>query len=147
MERELFISTGGGIRVCALSGEVRRQAALDGAGVLCAGHGQLLCACENGREIFRLDRGTLMPQAVYPGGPGLCDLCMSRDGTHLYALCGDADSVMMLDARGGQPLMVNRAGCAPRQMVLAEDVLAVAGGESGCVHLLSSQDSTPLSCA
>ena len=94
MERELFVSTGGGICVCALSGEVGRQAALEGAGALCAAKEHLLCACGYGREIFRLDRRTLMPQAVYPGGPGVCELRLSRDGTHLLVLCGDADSVI-----------------------------------------------------
>lgn len=137
MERELFVSTGGGI--CALSGGIRRQAALEDAGALCAGREHLLCACGCGREIFRLDRRTLMPQAVYPGGPGVCDLCLSQDGTRLYALCGDADSVMMLDARSGQMLIVCRVGCAPRRMALEGGTLAVAGGESGFVHLLSAR--------
>ena len=139
MERELFVSTGGGIRVCALSGEVRRQAALEGAGALCAAKEHLLCACGCGREIFRLDRWALMPQAVYPGGPGVCELRLSRDGTHLLVLCGDADSVMMLDARSGRPLVVSRVGCNPRQMALDGDTLAIAGGESGFVHLLNAQ--------
>ena len=139
MERELLISTGFGIRVCALSGEVRRQAALEGAGALCASQDQLLCACGNGREIFRLDRQTLMPQALYPGGPGVCGLCLSEDGARLYVLCGEADSVMMLDARSGRPLMINRAGCNPQQMALEGNTLAIAGGESGCVHLLNAR--------
>lgn len=139
MERELLISTDSGIRVCALSGEVRRQAAFEGADALCASQDQLLCACGNGREIFRLDRQTLMPQALYPGGPGVCGLCLSEDGAYLYMLCGEADSVMMLDARSGQPLMINRAGCNPQQMALEGDTLAIAGGESGCVHLLSAR--------
>ncbi|MGN0773150.1 MAG: YncE family protein [Candidatus Ventricola sp.] len=139
MERELIVSTGGGIRVCALSGEVRQQTALEGAGALCAAEEHLLCACGNGREIFRLDRRTLMPQALYPGGPGVCDLRMSQDGRRLAVLCGDADSVMMLDARSGQPLFVSRVGCNPRQMALEGDTLAIAGGESGCVHLISAR--------
>lgn len=139
MERELFVSTGDGICACALSGEVRRRAALGDAGALCASDAHLLCACGRGREIFRLDRQTLMPQAVYPGGPGVCALHLSRDGARLYALCGDADSVMMLDAHSGQPLIVSSVGCAPRQMALEGDTLAVAGGESGYVHLLSAQ--------
>lgn len=139
MERELFVSTGDGICVCALSGEIRRQAALGDAGALCASGVHLLCACGYGREIFRLDRRTLMPQAVYPGGPGVCDLCLSQDGMRLYALCGEADGVMMLDARSGQPMIVSRVGCAPRQMALEGGTLAIAGGESGFVHLLSAQ--------
>lgn len=139
MERELFVSTGGGIRVCALSGEVRRQAALKGAGALCAAKEHLLCACGCGREIFRLDRWALMPQAVYPGGPGVCELRLSQNGMHLLVLCGDADSVMMLDARSGRPLVVSRVGCNPRQMALDGDTLAIAGGESGFVHLLNAQ--------
>lgn len=139
MERELFVSTGGGIRACALSGEGGRQAALEGAGALCAAKEHLLCACGCGREIFRLERRTLMPQAVYPGGPGVCELRLSQDGTHLFALCSDADSVMMLDARSGRPLVVSRVGCNPRQMALEGDTLAIAGGESGFVHLLSVQ--------
>lgn len=139
MERELFVSTGDGICVCALSGEIRRQAALADAGALCVSGAHLLCACGRGRELLRLDRRTLMPQAVYPGGPGICDLCLSPDGSRLYALCGEADSVMMLDARSGQPLIVSRVGCAPRQMALRGGTLAVAGGESGFVHLLSAR--------
>ena len=138
MERELFVSTGGGIRVCALSGEVRRQAALEGAGALCAAKEHLLCACGCGREIFRLDRRTLMPQAVYPGGPGVCDLRLSQDGTHLFALCGDADSLLMLDAQTGAPMIVNRVGMGPCAMAMDETgrVIAVAGGECARAVLL-----------
>ena len=139
MERELFVSTGGGIRVCALSGETKRQDALAGAGALCVLREHVLCACEDGREIFRLDRKTLMPQALYPGGPGVCQLLPSPDGKRLYALCADADSVMLLDAQSGQPLIVSRTGSNPRQMALCGDTLAIAGGESGCVHLLCAR--------
>ena len=46
---------------------------------------------------------------------------------------------MMLDARSGRPLVVSRVGCNPRQMALDGDTLAIAGGESGFVHLLNAQ--------
>ena len=139
MEREIYASTDGGIRVCALSGEVRRQAALEHAGALCAGQNTLLCVGENGRAIFRFDRRTLMPQALYPGGPGACDLRLSQDESRLAVLCGDADSVMLLDAQSGQPLIVRSAGCAPRQMAQDGDTLAIAGGESGYVYLICAR--------
>lgn len=139
MEREIFVSTGGGISVFSLAGERLRAAGLEGAGALCVSDDQLFCAGDDGRVILRLDRRTLMVQALFAGGPGICDLLVSSDGTRLYALCADADSVLLLDACSGQPMIVSRAGCNPKQMALCGDVLAVAGGESGCVHLLDAR--------
>lgn len=138
MEREIFVSTGGGISVFSLAGERLRAAGLEGAGALCVSGGDVFCAGDEGRVICRLDRAALMTQALFAGGPGICELLVSPDGAYLYALCADADSVLLLDARSGQPMIVCRAGCNPRRMALYGDVLAVAGGESGCVHLLNA---------
>ena len=55
MERELFVSTGGGIRVCALAGEVRRQAALEGAGALCAAKEQVTVALREKEEVVKVE--------------------------------------------------------------------------------------------
>lgn len=66
-------------------------------------------------------------------------LLLSADGTQLYALCGDADSILMLSAQTGEPMLINRAGVNPREMSLDGEVLAVAGGESGMVILLCAR--------
>ena len=134
-----MVSGDGGIGVFSLSGERLRDAPLDGAGALCAAGEDLLCAAQDGRVIWRLDRRTLVPRGLFPGGPGACDLCVSPDGACMYILCADADSVLLCDARSGQARYLNRVGCNPQQMALDGDVLAVAGGESGCVHLLGAQ--------
>lgn len=137
MEQELYLSDGNNIYACSLSGEVKRRTKLEGAGALYISKEHLLCA--GAWEIYRLDRRTLLPQALYPGGPGICDLCLSEDEKTLYALCCDADSVIMIDAHNGQTLLLNRVGCAPRQMVYLNQMLIVAGGESGCIHWISAQ--------
>lgn len=137
MEQELYLSDGNHIYACSLSGEVNRRTKLEGAGALYVAKEHLLCA--GAWEIYRLDRRTLLPQALYSGGPGICDLCLSEDEKTLYALCGDADSVIMIDAQSGQTLLLNRVGCAPRQMVYLNHMLIVAGGESCCIHWISAQ--------
>jgi len=119
-------------------GETQFSASLNGAGALCAGRDHLFCAAEGG-AIWRLDTCTLLPQALYPGGPGVCGLLLSADETRLYALLADGDSVLLSDAKTGCPLVLNRCGSNPRQMVLTQNVLAVAGGESGCIHLYDAQ--------
>ena len=65
-------------------------------------------------------------------------LLLSPDGERLYVLSAEADSVLMLRARTGEPVYLNRAGVNPRELALDGDVLAIAGGESGAVFLLSS---------
>lgn len=51
----------------------------------------------------------------------------------LYALCADADSLLMLDAVSGAPMMVNRVGVNPSAMALDETgtLLAVAAENAG----------------
>ncbi len=136
MRREVFVSTGEGIDVWTADGVLKRQAALEGAGALCLKGRQLLCAC--GCAVWRLDRQSLAPLGVFSGGPGVCDLKTSPDGRLLYVLCGDADSVLVCDGESGQAMMLNRAGVNPRQMVLEDGILAIAGGESGCVELFDA---------
>ena len=96
----------------------------------------MFCACRE--AIWRLDRASLMPRALFAGGPGVCDLLCSADGTYLYALCAEADSLLMLDAKTGDMLLLNRAGVNPRHMVICGGMLAVAGGEEGSVLLFDS---------
>lgn len=146
MAREIYVSRRDGI--CKFSSEGKRlqYAALEGAGALCVGKEQLFCALDEGYAIVRLDPQTLMQQTVFSGGPGIVQLMLSVDGLRLYALCADADSVLMLDAQSGTPLIVCRVGCNPQQMALCDGVLAVAGGESGCVHLLDMHSLEPHGC-
>ena len=122
----LYISTGSEIVAC--SGAQIQCAPLPGSGVLCVSGKALFCASGEDRVIWKLDSEALMPQAVFPAGPGVCDLCVSRDGKRLYALLGEADSVLMCDAGTGAALVVCRCGVNPRHMALSGDVLAVAGG-------------------
>lgn len=134
MRKGIALSTYEGIEILSQQGELLCAAPMKGAGALCAGREHLFCAGENG-EIWRLDCGSLLPQMVFRGGPGICDLKISSDGVRLYALLGDCDSILLCDAHSAKPLVVNRCGCNPRCMVLHADVLAAAGGESGCIHL------------
>lgn len=114
-----------------------RQTRLDGAGTLCASAGQIFCAC--GSVIWRLDSSMLVPTALFAGGPGISRMHVFEDS--LIALCADADSVLLMDAASGAPLVVNRVGLCPRDMALDETagVLAVAGGETGEAVLLSAR--------
>lgn len=138
MAQEIYVAYRGGIGVYSMAGEKLRAAALEGAGALCISSTHIFCAVEEGRVILRLNRHTLTPEAVFVGGPGVSQLMASADGKQLYALCNEADSVLMLDAVSGMPMIVCRAGCNPQQMALRGDMLAIAGGESGCVYLLDA---------
>ena len=114
-----------------------RQIPLERTGAVCAGHEDVFCAC--GRQIVRLDVRTLLPKSAFCGGPEMNDLKASKDGTALYALCSEGDSVLLIDLNRGEPVLLNRAGVNPRNMAIDESVLAVAGGESGEVHLLCAR--------
>ena len=129
-----YLSVKDGILMIAADGRALRHAPLEGAGALRAGKHALFCADEHG-TIWRLNRETLLPEAVFSAGPGVCDLCLSADETRLYALLADANSVVLLDSQTGRPLLLNGCGCDPRQILLHRGMLAAAGGESGCVHL------------
>lgn len=129
----LYISTGSGIAACS-SGRIM-HAPLPGSGALCASGRHLFCAGREDRAVWRLDSTTLMPQAVFPAGPGVCDLCLSGDRKRLFALLGEADSVLMCDAKTGAALVVSRCGVNPRRMRVSGELLVVAGGESCRVHL------------
>lgn len=138
MEREILVSGGDAVRVISLDGaEQRKSILLEGAGALCAVEEHVFCACN--QAIWKLERKTLMPQALLSGGPGIREMLFSDDQSKMYVLCGDADSVLMLDGRTGEPLLINRAGVNPQQMALDGDVLAIAGGESGYVFLFCAQ--------
>lgn len=134
MEKKLIVSLHDGIAVISQQNGGLCHAPFDGAGALCAGDAGVFCA-DNGGALWRLDPETLMPQTLGCGGPGICDLKLSACGTRLYALLGEADCVLMSDAYTGSPIALNRCGCNPRGMACSGDLLAVAGGESGCVHL------------
>jgi len=110
---------------------------LEQAGALCASTSHVFCAC--GRMIWKLDRKTLTPTGLFCGGPDMCQLMLSPNGMCLYALCGEADSILQLNAGTGEALFLNRVGVNPRQMSLDRDLIAVAGGESGLVLILRAR--------
>ena len=135
----MIVSGGGGLRELFAPGLFwGKTARLEGVGALCAGQGMLFCACAPGDVIWRLDAQSLMPTALFAGGPGVRALSLSEDGKRLYALCGDADSLLMLDAQTGAPMIVNRVGMGPCAMTMDEAgrVIAVAGGECARAVLL-----------
>lgn len=135
---ELLVSGGGAVRAFALDGIWReRHIPLEHAGAICIAGRNVFCA--SGDRIVRLDAQSLLPKAILGGGPDMVDLKTSEDGAYLYALCGEADSVLMFNLRSCEPVLLNRAGVNPKRIAIDGDVLAVAGGESGAVHLLCAK--------
>lgn len=143
----MIVSGGDELRVFAPPGrEALTRIRLEGAGALCASHGAVFCASEWGDMVWRLDARRLVPTGLFAGGPGMKRLLLSPDGTRLLALCTEADSVLLLDAGCGLPLVLAKTGLNPQNIALDEtgDVLAVAAGESGEVLLLSARSLTLL---
>lgn len=122
-------------------GEPLASCALERAGALCAAKDALFAACGGESVIWRLDKSTLVPTGVFAGGPGIAQLMLSCDGRRLYALCSEADSLLMLSAETGMPMVLARAGVNPADMALDErgETIAVAGGACGEVLLLSAR--------
>ena len=83
---------------------------------------------------------------LFAGGPGMKRILSSPDGTRLLLLCAEADSVLLLDAGCGLPLVLARAGLNPQNIALDEtgDVLADAAGERGEELLMSARSLTLL---
>lgn len=133
-----MLSLHDGIAAVSPQGRVVLRAPLEGAGALCVNEHSLFCADQSG-TIWQFDRATMMPRTLGSGGPGICSMCLSPCGTRLYALLGDADSLLMSDAQNGRPLVVNRCGCNPRMMRYGKGKLIAAGGESGCMHVYHAQ--------
>jgi len=136
MAREIVISSGDTLRMISLEQDERetQSVPLDRAGALCTSESHIICACDS--VIWQFDRKRLMPTGLFGGGPGMCSLLLSQDGMHLFALCGEADSVLMISTQSGEPILLNKAGVNPREMALDGEILAIAGGESGLVLIL-----------
>lgn len=148
MKGRVIVSVDGGLReltwpLCGVGGLVR----LEGAGPLCAREGAVFCACPGNRVIWRLDARSLTPTGLFAGGPGMCALRSSPDGSRLYALCAEADSLLMLDGATGMPIALNRVGVNPGAMAMDEagEVIAVAGGECARTVLLCARTLNVLS--
>ena len=137
MEGQLIASDSGAGALYRIGADGVRRTPLAGASALCAGRGSIYCASRREDVIWRLSAGTLCPQQLFAGGPGVSRLILSPDGAALYALCQDADSVLMLSAATGMPMLLTRAGQQPRGMALdgSGRCLAVAGG-GACEALL-----------
>lgn len=113
------------------------EATLEGSGALCTCGGKVFAAGERDGAIYRFDERLLL-SGIYAGGPGMCAMCASSDAERLYVLLADANSVLMLHATDGTPMVLARAGIHPRQMHLdpLNGVLVIAGGEDGCARVL-----------
>ncbi|MEG0767381.1 MAG: beta-propeller fold lactonase family protein [Clostridia bacterium] len=107
---------------------------------LCGRDGWIYCACMADACIWRLRGDNLQPVQCYAAGKGIEHICLSRDGRRLYALLGEADSLLMLDVDAGYPLMSTPVGVHPRDMRLDHSGrwLAVAGGASGSILMLEA---------
>lgn len=112
---------------------------LEHAGAICAACGDVFCTSDD--RIVRMDAQSFLPKAILGGGPDMVDLKVSADGAYLYALCGEADSILMLKLRSGEPVLLNHVGVNPRRMVLdgKGEKISIAGGESGEVGLMSAR--------
>lgn len=148
MKGRVIVSVDGGLRGLSLPGcEAGGLIRLEGAGPLCAHRDGVFCACARERAIWRLDARSLTPTGLFAGGPGMRALLPSPDGTRLYALCAEADSLLMLDGATGMPIALNRVGVNPGAMAMDEtgEVLAVAGGECARTVLLCARTLNVLS--
>jgi len=111
---------------------------MPGAGALSTWRGLVLCADSADDCIRVLDADTLQTQRSISAGPGIRALQPGMDGASLYALAGDADSLLKLDMTDGALQMLARVGVQPRDMAMDPSgrLLAVAGGASCCVHIV-----------
>lgn len=147
MGERIIVSGGDEVRVFAPPGrESLEQIRLEGAGALCAYRQTVFCASDWGDMVWRLDAKKLVPTGLFAGGPGMQRLLLSPDGARLLILCAEADSVLLLDAACGAPLVLARTGLNPQSIALDEsgEILAVAAGESGEALLLSARSLTQL---
>lgn len=138
MKKRIIVSGGDEIRELDDRLMPGRRIQLEGSGALCAAQNEIFCACSWGDMIWKLNAAQLVPTGLFAGGPGMRELIVSRDGERLFALCSDADSLLMLSSKTGAPMMVNRVGVNPLSVTQDEtgDVLAVACGEYACTALL-----------
>ena len=141
MGESMVVSGGGALRLLDLPrGRKAARTALEGVQALCAGRNGIYAASRWGEVIWRLDTDLLVPTGLFAGGPGVCRMLLSRDGSLLYVLCSEADSILMLDAHSGAPLLLNRVGVGPCAMAMDAQGrrIAVAGGGSGEVIVLDA---------
>lgn len=141
MEERVIVSGSGMLRALSLPDlQCAACTPLAGAGALCARGDTLFCADSRSDAIWRLNGRNLTPEALFAGGPGICELALSPDGRLLYALCADGDSVLALDAVSGEPCLLARAGINPRRMALDEagELLVIAAGEYGAALLMDA---------
>ena len=100
MGERIVVSGDGGVRVYASPpGRMLTACGLDGAGAICAARDCLFVASDRDNAIWRLDKNTLMPTGIFAGGPGISQMLSSGDGKRLYALCSDADSLLIPNGR------------------------------------------------
>ncbi|MBQ8537691.1 MAG: beta-propeller fold lactonase family protein [Clostridia bacterium] len=102
---------------------------------LAQGAGRVVGACAGG-EVFDVQGKDLLDC------PGVEAMALSPDGSYLYLLSAETDSVLCCRADTGEMLFLNRAGAYPRDMRLdtAGRLMAVAGGAAGEVMVFSAPD-------
>jgi len=140
MEREWVVLSRSEIRKLSLPDAAWGTAApAEEAAALCTGNGRVYAALSE--ALFALDAHSLLPSAVFAGVPGVRSLLLSGDGTRLYALCSDADSVLMLSAVTGEAQILCRAGAHPPFMMLdqADERLIIAGGREPALVMLCAR--------
>jgi len=110
-------------------------------GCLCSQGGFIYCATLSDASIWRLRKDDLSPVQRYAAGEDIECMCLSQDGSRLYALVSGADTLLMLDVESGDWLMSAPVGMHPLDMRLDRKGkhLAVAGGASGKILLLDAE--------
>ena len=115
MGKRIIVSGGDEVRVFAPPGRgVLEHIRLEGAGTLCACGEHVFCASNWGDMVWRLDAQKLVPTGLFAGGPDMRNMLISPDGERLMILCAEADSVLLLDAVCGAPMVLARAGVNPQ---------------------------------
>lgn len=118
---------------------------MPGAGALCSWRGAVLCAAMDDACVWELDAQSLEIRRNIPAGPGIRVLRPGMDGVSVYALAGDADSLLKLDMASGTMEMLTRVGVQPRDVAVEPSGrwIAVAGGAACCVYILRSDTLAP----
>ena len=143
MGKRIIVSGGDEVRrVCAAGARSLRTYSAGRRGHAVRMRGNMCFAQVTGAIWFGgWTRKSLCRPGFLQAGRICANMLISPDGERLMILCAEADSVLLLDAVCGAPMVLARAGVNPQHMSLDEsgEVLAVAAGESGEVLLLSAR--------
>lgn len=108
------------------------KANLPDAHLLGVGGENLFCFSRKKGEVLNLKKEQWLAAA-----PGLESMCLSKDGRFLYELSGEADVLICVDMKSGNPLYLTKCGCFPQGLCLhpTGSWLAAATGAAGEIKI------------